>query len=1187
MDRGLNRPSGGRSESRALLEILARVERRWRIRTVLRGVAALAIAGLVLWLISGLGMDRLRFSQAAVTTFRIVTYLALLGVALKALILPLLRRPTGEDVALYLEEHEPELNAQVLSALEIVEPVQGEPNRNPTGLQRAVVQKAVEALRKVDNGERIERDQVRRSSGALVAVSALALILLALGPKSLRTGATALALPTRAATDVSPYSISVFPGDLTIARASDQSVQADPTGFDAESVEILMRASGSGGEYESLPMFPDEEGRYEIMLLDVQEDTEYFVRSGLVRSAIHTLTVADLPYVETLTLEYVFPAYTGLDPVVYEDGGDVAALAGTRVNLRVSPTIPTTTGALLMGPDSSRSTLSLTGDGTLTGSFQVAAPGTYRVLLDGGDEGLVEASPSYVIDVLTDLPPTVTFTEPGRDEQVTSIEEVFLEAKVQDDYGVAELELVFQVNAAPEETVIPLYRASGAGEKEVVTGHTLFLEEFELEPGDLVTYWARARDQRPADGDATREVTSDLFFLSIRPFRTDVTQADAQGGQPQGGGGMGAGEMNLVQMQREVVIGTFNLRRDGDALGGEVVAAGAETLRDAQSQVRGSAEAMAGMMGGGLPGGGAIPGGTGIAEIVATAVADMELAEAALVAGQLHEALAPEQRALRALQQVFEALDEIQVAQGGQGGGGGGGGGPQQEILDRLGLDSSEMRSQYESVERGERQEVDQAIDETLERLKELARRQEQEAERQRRLGEQAGSSGAGDRQRQLAEEAEEVARELERLSRETGSRELLDTARQLRDAADAMRQSATRPGDPGAGAEEAADRLDEARRQLESSQGDRLEQDAADALNRARDLEARQERMTRDVEELDQLTSAGLQEERLDRLQEQKEGMRDEVEQLERDLDRLAARGRQEQPQAARELESAADGIRDDKLKEKVQYSQTLIRQQSGQSAARFEEEIGRDLTRLRERLESAAGSFQDSQSDRAQQAMEDARSLVQGLESMERRGQGQQGEEGQEGQGQEGEQGQEGQGTEGQPGGGQQGQPGEGGQRGEGQQGGGGAPGGQAGLPAGPASQGQAQPMSPDQIRQMRGEARQRAGQARELSRSLEEQSLGTEEIDTLIEELERLDNQRIYDDPEELAALQASILEEARHFEYALRRALQPDRQGSPGLTGNEAVPAGYRRLVEEYFRVLSTGGASADSTGGGGG
>ena len=48
----------------------------------------------------------------------------------------------------------------------------------------------------------------------------------------------------------------------------------------------------------------------------------------------------------------------------------------------------------------------------------------------------MDASPQYTIDVIDDQPPAVHFTKPGRDTQATPVEELFLEVRADDDYGV-------------------------------------------------------------------------------------------------------------------------------------------------------------------------------------------------------------------------------------------------------------------------------------------------------------------------------------------------------------------------------------------------------------------------------------------------------------------------------------------------------------------------------------------------------------------------------------------------------------------------------------------------------------------------------------------------------------------------------------------------------------------------------
>ena len=57
------------------------------------------------------------------------------------------------------------------------------------------------------------------------------------------------------------------------------------------------------------------------------------------------------------------------------------------------------------------------------------------------------------------------------------------------------LELVYSVNGGPGEDVV-LHR--GRGRKSVSAGHTFFLEELTLEPGDFISYFARAADESAA-----------------------------------------------------------------------------------------------------------------------------------------------------------------------------------------------------------------------------------------------------------------------------------------------------------------------------------------------------------------------------------------------------------------------------------------------------------------------------------------------------------------------------------------------------------------------------------------------------------------------------------------------------------------------------------------------------------------
>ena len=67
----------------------------------------------------------------------------------------------------------------------------------------------------------------------------------------------------------------------------------------------------------------------------------------------------------------------------------------------------------------------------------------------------------------------------------------------------------------------------------------------------------RDRDNR---GGSSRVVTSDIYFLNIRPFERAYRQAEQQGGGGAGAGGGGA-ETALSDTQRQIIAATFNLIR--------------------------------------------------------------------------------------------------------------------------------------------------------------------------------------------------------------------------------------------------------------------------------------------------------------------------------------------------------------------------------------------------------------------------------------------------------------------------------------------------------------------------------------------------------------------------------------------------------------------------------------------------
>ena len=164
-------------------------------------------------------------------------------------------------------------------------------------------------------------------------------------------------------------------------------------------------------------------------------------------------------------------------------------------------------------------------DGTLTATFKAEKDGFYRFELDAPSGERVSASPQYTIDVLTDQAPSVSIAKPGRDTNASPIEEVFVEARAEDDFGVKDLELVYSVNGGAEKIDPPVRRQEPArgsdGRPHVLSRGA------DVKAGDFVSYYARAADN---DANGGKRQTSDIYFLQIRPLRKEFKRAESDAG---------------------------------------------------------------------------------------------------------------------------------------------------------------------------------------------------------------------------------------------------------------------------------------------------------------------------------------------------------------------------------------------------------------------------------------------------------------------------------------------------------------------------------------------------------------------------------------------------------------------------------------------------------------------------------
>jgi hypothetical protein len=1203
-----------------LLASLAVLRRQWRRRILLEALAWVTLAALI-GLVVAFAIGQLTPpSDAGLVAIRVLAYALIVGTLIRFLVVPLARRTSDQRFALYVEEHAPELKQSLLSAVhELHAPAE---LRSSPSLAARLTARTVKALQPLERDGRIERPRTVRALQVFGGAAAVAALLLLAGPDEIRDTARALFVPWSDAQAATPVmSVRVVPGNASVPKGASVDVGASLNGFSSDSAELSFRTDTTEA-WTRVSMVRDKaKGQFTTRLFDVAKATDYYVESNGVRSPQYRLSVSNLPAVSKLALDIRSPAYTRIPPEHVTDGGDVAAVVGSTVTVRPTVTMPVRGGTITFD---NGATVPLAADssGALSGSFSVKTSGFYRVDLTTLDGTTVNGPIQYAVDALPDRPPRVTIEKPGRDTKVTNVEELTIAVAGSDDYGVESMELRYRVNGGEEKRVA--LGAGGRGNKEPRAAYTMFLEELGLAPGDLIAYNAVARDGAGNTG------SSDVYFLEVRPFGKNYRQAEQQGG---GGGGGGGGDSpeGFVPRQREVVAATFNWLRDSATSAPRKRREDIATVNIAEGRLREDVETLTRRM----QERGAAQADTMFIHIHAEltqAIASLRAAEERLVKGEGRDALAPEQQALQRLQRAEAMYRDISVQFGGQqqGGGGGGGGGQRPEDLaDLFELQTDKLRNQYEAVQsesRQPQQQAERATDEALNRLKELAQRQQQENERMQRLAEQmrerlgqdqsasGGGGGGGASQRELARQAEEEARRLERLARERQQPELAQAAQQLQRAADAMRRAAA--GSPQQG-KDALDQLGRAASGLEGARSDRASENVRQLERQASALQERQRQIADQV----RASAGGTLQQRADRMRkiaEQKDSLSRAIDEFESNAERVSREGRREQPAASRKVGEAAQAVREQRIRDKVEYSKRMMSGMSPEYANAFEGQIGENLAEVSERMRAAAGAIgQGAPSDvRQNRALDRTREVVRGMESLrdqlaqrgaraqqgqgnqnqpgQQSAQGQNGQRGQQGapgqqnaQGQSGQQGQQGQqsaqGQQGQQGqAGQRGQQGQAGQQGQqGQQSAQGQGGQQGGQQRGGSANGQNPSGGPiDEFSD--GDARQlarafglRRGNAEALRRELAGQGIDVSQLDRSIEAMRQLERSGALDDPAAADRLEAQVIDGLKDFEFALARKLGGGQPNGPALGTRSPVPEEYRAAVEEYYRSLAGG------------
>jgi hypothetical protein len=983
---------------------LDRVAKRYRRLLLWVGFAVcwltLAIAGF-------LALTWARKSGHAIPGVLMVALLALPLVFLPMLLRWLRRVKSPAWIAHRIEGRFPDLDARLLAALE------QKPDQS-TGqfgfLQHDVIDQVVQHARTRGWEQVVSRRKLRVAKwGQWAALALFALVI----------GTLAFDLEKRPSTGsfwfggiARKYAIKIEPADTSLERGSSLLVLAR---FDDEvPTDVMLTYRDADGRSQQIPMSKSlDDPVFAGRVPSVDRDLSYIVKYADNQTRPYKVTVFDYPELKHADARLKFPEYTKLAEKLVEDTRAVTAVEGTkatltfRLNKSVKDAQLVAAGSGDKGATTRPAPVPLVVDPKDPTVYTVALDmlRSQRFALDLVDaDGRKAKQPTeFTLNVTPNQPPQLKLAWPGKDIDVSPIEEMAVKAQVWDDFGVDRVGLSYAIAGEEPKDVVLAEHVNGKEKRDVAT--LLSLEQLKAEPDQLMTYHLWVEDLGP-DGKPRRTV-GDMYFAEVRPFEQIFRQGQQpsdgqqqqQQQQQQNGNAQRAEE--LAEAQKQIVNATWKvIRREIKAEPTPQLAGDGKLLAESQQAVRKQAAAM----GERLEDAKSKQHLAGVLKSMDEAIKQLDKVKSPSIKA-LQPALSAEQAAYQNLLKLRAREHEVvrgnQRQQRGQQSASSGGSRRQQQLNQ---LELKQDQNRYETQRRAQEQQEqdDPAAREqrqVLSRLRELAQRQEDLNRQMREL--QAAIQKAQEEQQKdelkrqlsrLRDQQQEMLRDTDELrdrmdqpqnqQRMAESREQLENTREnVRRASEALEKGMV--PDAVASGTRAAEDLNKLRDDFRKGTAGQLAEDMNRMRDEARQLDQRQQELANELQKLDQtehrkLRDSGERKQVADGLGQQREqlgGLLSQMQQTTEDAE-------QSEPLVSRQLHDAAREAARSNTDQSLESTRQMLDRGFVNEARQAEADASKGISRLREGVEKAAENVLGDETEGLRRASENLDRLARELE-------------------------------------------------------------------------------------------------------------------------------------------------------------------------------------------------------------
>lgn len=315
------------------------------------------------------------------------------------------------------------------------------------------------------------------------------------------------------------FYFELYPGSIEITKGDNVTIKIKIVGQKPGQI-ILSTKYSEQTEFTNKNLLPDSLGNFSFEMNAVKSSFDYFASAEGIESDIYKITVINRPIITGYEVKITSPAYSNLPDVIQKDNGNITALPGSRVQIKIDASRELSKAKIIFS-DSTEKQMQINYASGIT-LFSIMKETNYQMQITDllGSQNINPIA--YSIKLIDDELPFIELISPDIKNangviKLGSDPKISIAAKIKDDFGFTKLNLNYRLTASKyrpiSENYLQIPISINKDSKEDNVYYVWDLSPLVLAEGEAVSCYLEIFDNDNISGP--KSAKTELFTIQV------------------------------------------------------------------------------------------------------------------------------------------------------------------------------------------------------------------------------------------------------------------------------------------------------------------------------------------------------------------------------------------------------------------------------------------------------------------------------------------------------------------------------------------------------------------------------------------------------------------------------------------------------------------------------------------------